>query len=130
WLGIEDLGLVASMLDAQLDGAREQRETLLRARPSVLDNHRVGRLLDVWGETRDDMWLYDTQLDRWAAETLTPAQRREVERLRRQVAALRETVEAILALSRKLKDQTIERLMAKSDLELGVDWLLGGREAP
>ena len=130
WLGIEDLGLVASMVDAQLDGAREQHETLLRARPYVLDDHTVGRLLEVWGDTRDDRWLYDTQLDCWTAEALSPTQRREVERLRRQVAALRESVEAILALSARLKDQTIERLLAKSDLELGVEWLLGGREAP
>ena len=63
-----------------------------------------------------------------AADTLTPAQRREVGRLRSQVEALRQLVEAILALSAKLKDQTIERLMAKSDLELGVEWLLGGRD--
>src|SRR5438270_4773336 len=109
WLGIEDLGLVVSMVDAQLDGAREQHETLLRARPYLLDDHTVGRLLAVWGDTRDDLWLYDTQLDRWTAEALSPIQRGEVERLRHQVAALRESVEAILALSAKLKDQTIER---------------------
>ena len=75
WLGIEDLGLVVSMVDAQLDGAREQHETLLRARPYLLDDHTVGRLLAVWGDTRDDLWLYDTQLDRWTAEALSPIQR-------------------------------------------------------
>lgn len=130
WLGIEDLGLVASMLGAQVQGAREQHETLLKARPYVLDDHTVRRLVQVWGDTRDDLWLYDTQLDRWSAEALTPAQRHEVGRLRLQAAALRESVEAILALSARLKDQTIERLMAKSDLELGVEWLLGGRHGP
>ena len=84
----------------------------------------------MWGDTRDDLWLYDTQLDRWSSEALTPVQRREVGRLRSQAAALRESVEAIVALSAKPADQTIERLMAKSDLEPGVEWLLGGRGPP
>lgn len=108
WLGIEDLGLVASMLDAQVEGAREQHETLLKARPYVLDDHTAATLLEVWGDTRDDLCLYDTQLDRWSAEALTAAQRRDVGRLRSQAAALRESVEAILALSGTLADQTID----------------------
>ena len=44
WLGIDDLGLVGSMLDAQVEGAREQHKTLLKARPYVLDDHTIHRL--------------------------------------------------------------------------------------
>jgi hypothetical protein len=41
------------------------------------------------------------------------------------MVALREVVDAILALSGRLKGQTIEALMAKSDLEVGLEGLLG-----
>jgi hypothetical protein len=42
--------------------------------------------------------------------------------------ALREVVERILAIGARLKGQTIESLLAKSDLEIGIEDLLGGRD--
>lgn len=55
------------------------------------------------------------------AEPLTAAQRREVERLTGAAASLKELTTSILALAEKLKGETIERLLSKSDLEVGVE---------
>jgi len=128
WQPISALGLIADLVDSQLDGGRDQYRALLRARPYVLDDDTVEGLLRVYGDTNDDLWLYDEQLERWAAGALTSAQRREVERLRVQMTSLREVVGQILALSAALKDQTIDALLAKSDLDVGVEWLLRGHE--
>lgn len=123
WQPISALGLIATMIDSQLAGAQDQHHTLLAARPYVLDDATVERLLQAYGATRDDLWLYDTQLDRWDAEALTTGQRQEVGRLRAQMADLREVVGQILALGAHLKGETIEALLAKSDLAVGAEWL-------
>lgn len=115
-------------ISAQLEDGRDQHRLLSQARPYVLDDATVERLLRVYGETAEDLWLYDQQLGRWGRLALTPAQRREVERVQSQMTALREVVERILTLGARLKDQTIESLLAKSDLEIGIEGLLGRRD--
>jgi hypothetical protein len=38
---------------------------------------------------------------------------------------LHEVITAILALANELKERTIEKILAKSDVELGLEFLLG-----
>lgn len=128
WQPISALGLIASIIDAQLEDARDQHELLLKARPYVLDDATVERLLRVYGEMAEDNWLYDEQLARWEAQVISTTQRREVERLKSQMAALGDVITRILALGARLKGETIEVLLAKSDIEIGIEGLLGGRE--
>jgi hypothetical protein len=97
-------------------------------RPYSLDNATVERVARVFGETAEGLWLYDEQLRRWANGRLTETQRTEVERLGAQVGILRDFVGEVLSLATRLKGQTIEALLAKSDLELGIESLLGGEE--
>lgn len=117
------------MIDDQLEGAREQYETLLRAedRPYVLDDATLSRVKQVYGDTAADLWLYDTQLDRWSDEALTASQGVEIELLKAQMVALHEVVKAILALASRFEGHTIESVMVKSDYELGLEWFLGRR---
>ena len=65
---------------------------------------------------------------RWKRTELTATQRQEVERLGSQLAALREATQSVLSIADELKDSTIEKVLAKSDLELGLDSLLGRRK--
>jgi hypothetical protein len=44
-----------------------------------------------------------------------------------QVLAIRERITAILALAEELKKGTIESVLAKSDLDLGLEALLAGK---
>lgn len=126
WQPISAMGLIGRLIDAQVDGGHDQYETLLRARPYALDDATVERLLRTYGDTADDLWLYDEQLARWSKGVLSGYQRREVERLRAQMAELHEVVQQILALGARLKDETIETLLAKSDAEVGLERLIGG----
>ncbi len=128
WQPISALALIASLIDGQLESGREQHEKLRKAavRRYALDDATVQSLLRVYGDTNNDLWLYDEQLLRWTRQALTAAQRREVRRLRNQMAALHDVITQILTLADELKTSTIDALLAKSDLEVGLEWLSRG----
>jgi hypothetical protein len=130
WQPISALPLIGSMIDGLLDEAEQQYETLrsCRARPHVLDDYTVGRVIKVYTEQADDVGLYAEQLSRWSGLNVTPSQRREVDRLSEQIPRIRELISAILALAAELKGGTLETLLGKSDLEVGLEFLLGKRK--
>jgi hypothetical protein len=125
WQPIDKLPVIADAIDGMLESAEEQYPTLEegRPRPHMLDDYTVGRVVEVYTEQRDDLWMYEEQLRRWRAGTLTAAQRREVERLTGQLGRLRVVIAQILALMDELKGGTIEKMLAKSDLEVGLEML-------
>ncbi len=128
WQPIERLALIASHIDGMLESATEQYETLQLAKPKpfVLDDYTVGRVIEVFTTQQSDLGLFDEQLRRWERGTLNNAQRREVERLASQMLQLHEVISAILRLAEQLKERTIEKVLAKSDAELGLETLLTG----
>src|SRR6266446_6537985 len=128
WQPIERLPLIATHIDGMLESATEQYETLQLAKPKpyVLDNYTVGRVIEVFTTQQGDLWLFDEQLRRWERGPLTSAQRQEVERLAGQMLQLHEVISAILRLAEQLKERTIEKVLAKSDVELGLETLLSG----
>lgn len=129
WHPISALPLIGNVIDEGLAGAEDQYRLLLEAkhRPRVLDDHTVERTLQVFGETHDNLWVFEEQLARWSKTALTPRQRAEVDRLILQQRTMREVVEEILALADDLKATTIEAVLAKSDFDLGLEGAFGGR---
>jgi len=125
WQPSSKVFTIGVMIDGMLRGAQEQYQTLLEARPKphVLDDYTVGRVVEVFTAQRDDLWLWDEQLKRWAGEDLGALRRREVERLQGQMAALHKVVDDILALADELGRGTIETVLATDDMELGLDVL-------
>ncbi|HLZ64299.1 MAG TPA: hypothetical protein VKR06_45805 [Ktedonosporobacter sp.] len=126
WQPIEALAMVAAHIDGMLQADREQYETLLEAKPKphVLDDFTINRVIAAFTTQRNDFGLFDQQLRRWAALPLSDQQRREVERLVEQMRLLRENNERVLTLARELSKGTIDKVMAKSDVELGLEFLL------
>src|SRR5437763_9954255 len=128
WQPIEALAMVATHIDGMLQADREQYETLLEAKPKphVLDDYTVNRVIAAFTTQRNDFGLFDEQLRRWQAGPLTDDQRREVERLVEQMRLLKENNEQVLTLARELSKGTIDKVMAKSDVELGLEMLMKG----
>ena len=126
WQPIGMLPTLARHIDGMLEADREQYETLLEAKPKpyVLDDATVARVISVFTKQQKDFWLFEDQLRRWQSGSLTTAQREEVERLVGQMKALRENNERVLVLARELARGTIEKVLAKSDAELGLEFLL------
>jgi len=127
WQGIETLWTFATHIDGMLESSQEQYATLQEAKPKphVLDDYTVNRVITVFTSQIADLWLFDEQLKRWQAETLTTEQGREVERLVEQMRQLREVDTQMLALAKDLSKGTIEKVMAKSDEQLGLEFLMG-----
>jgi len=121
WQASSRVFILGSMIDGMLTGAQEQHATLLEVRPTphLLDDDTVRRVVAVYTEQRDGLWLWDEQLARWAAEPLNVTRRREVERLQGRMAALHTVVDDILALAAELGRGTIETVLATDDAELG-----------
>ncbi len=125
WHPIAALPVIAPVIDGQLESAEEQHRLLLQARPGSLDDATVERVVRLFTEEMEFLDLYEQQLDRWRTGPLTAGQLREVQRLGGQVARNREVATTILALAEELKATTIEAILGKSDLELGLELLAG-----
>ncbi len=110
---IEMLPIVAGAIDDGVRIGRQIYDELLgvRDRPHVLDDALVARAIAYHEEGLRFVPIQREQLRRWAATSLTPGRRREVERLQEQVEQARELHEAGLDLARELGRGTIEQIL-------------------
>ena len=131
WQPLAQLPLIAYAIDGMADSAEEQLANLQEAetRPHVLDNATVDRLIRVYTEQQDDLWLYAEQLARWRKQSPAVAQLAEIERLDRRLSRLRTLIDDLLTRGQQLRPYTIDAILAKSDLELALD-VLSGRIRP
>lgn len=125
WQPITNLPMIADMIDGQVAEAQKQYTELLAARkiPYVLDNYTVDRIIKVFKEQQDFIWIYEKQLSRWQADNPSISQMDEITRLQEQVKKWSGILIDILALAETLKSGTIEKMMTKSDLELGMEFI-------
>lgn len=126
WQPISQMPLIAGMIDGAVDDTAEHLRTLaeVRARPHALDDATIDRIERVHDEQLEFVAIYAEQLRRWRADQPGTAQLRELERLIAQNDRLRQLTADVLALAQELRQGTIERIMAMSDLELGLQTLL------
>jgi hypothetical protein len=90
-----------------------------------LDDALINRSRRVNGEALEWCRVYDRQLKRWLNQHLTVAQRREVIRLQGVQRDQRRVLTELLALLDELAANTIDRQLAKSDVQLGLEYVLG-----
>jgi len=130
WQPIREMPLIASMIDSALEDTREHLETLAeaRVRPHVLDDATIDRTERVHAEQLEFVNIYAQQISRWRTEKLSADQTRELDRMEAQNGHLRAVTADVLALGRELRKGTIERVMGMSDVELGLQALLGRRQ--
>jgi len=127
WQPLSRLPMIASLIEGQLGDAKDQLKTLSEARhkPYVLDDAIVARILKVYTEQSEFTWVFEEQLTKWQREEhLTPFQELEIKRLQGQVGQWKQLLKIILELAEVLKHGTIEKILAKDDLELGLEALL------
>jgi hypothetical protein len=125
WQPITALPLIASLIDGELADGQEHYATLLetRGRPHALDDATIERSIKLHTEQRDFLWVFEEQLVRWRSEPLSATQKGELDRLDGQLDRLRTVLSDILELAEELKQGTIDKVLAKSDLELGIEAL-------
>lgn len=132
WQPLSMLPMMTEMVSGMLDEVNTQLQSLRAAqkKPHVLDDYTVGRVLRVYGEQQDFLWVYEGQLGRWQKETLSATQRQQTEQMAIQLAQLKPGLSEILAIANDLKGKTIESILAKSDAELALEILSGQLKPP
>ncbi len=129
---ITALSMIAEAIDGMLSDAETQWQNLdvARDKPYVLDDATIERVIRCYSEQRTYVPIYKEQLARWAKLELTSQQRDAVERLQQQMVELDRILSRILTLAAELKENTIEKLLAKDDAEVALDVLLGKLRMP
>lgn len=125
WQPITMLPTIAQIVTDMLDGADEQHHLLAGARPYSLDNATLDRVERVYRDGMDGHEAFENQVTRWqrdhpGAEGLAD--------LADQVSQLRPAYQRVLDLAHQQRANTIEALMSKSDLQVGIEALFGDRE--
>ena len=127
WHSLEKLPLIASLIDGQLETCQEQLRNLNPAgrKSPVLDDALVERMIRVYTEQQEDLSIFSEQLSRWENEKPSEPQQSEIKRLRRQLDCWKVAVEELLDLAREYQEFTIEKVLARDDVEVALDVLTG-----
>jgi hypothetical protein len=125
WKPLEFLPVFKIMIFEMLENAREQYSPLLeaRSRPHVLDDHTLGRILNLYTEQLEDLWVWEKQLALWKELDLTPFQHHEISQLSEVLDQLKQTINKILTLTKQLQPHTIDRILSKEEGELALEVL-------
>ena len=127
WYPISKLGWFTGHIREGVEATRRQLELLqpALARPYLLDDATVARIIRVHRDQAADLDLFQNQADRWkAGPGLTAAQHTGIGVYETLIAQLRQVNSDVLAAAAELARGTIETVLAKSDLELGIEALL------
>jgi len=126
WQPIGQMPLIASMIDGALDDTSKHLQTLTGARtqPHVLDDATIDRVEQVHTEQMDFIDIYPADQPLACREALAIPNPRAGPH-GAQNRQLRAVTADVLALAAELRKGTIERVMDMTDLELGLQALLG-----
>ena len=128
---ISKLGWFTSHIREGVEATSRQLELLqpARARPYLLDDATVARIVQVHHDQAEDLTLFQNQADRWKTDPgLTATQRAELAVYETLIAQLRQVNAEVLAVADELSRGTIDTVLAKSDLELGIEALMRGMQ--
>lgn len=123
WRPISDVAMLTAIARQGVEHARDQHDLIADAGPYCLDNDTVARMLRVWTETLEWTGVYAEQGARWHQQAADRPTELAVAEYCALVEQERLLAEEILTIARKLADFTIEKLMAKSDIEIGLEAL-------
>ncbi|MEV2226415.1 hypothetical protein AB0E01_42145 [Nocardia vinacea] len=125
WYPTSEIGYFTTIVREGISITLGQIELFAPAleQPYRLDDATVEHATRVYENQRQDQVLFRNQAERWSREVVTPE---EKSALAAYVAALDELDRLtydVLGMCSTLAEQTIEKLMRKSDLEVGLEAL-------
>jgi hypothetical protein len=123
WRPLSDVTMLTEIARQGVEHARDAHELLTDAGPYCLDDATVARMQRVWTETLECSGVYADQGLRWHLQATDPIDAVAVAEYSALVEQERLLAVEILDIARRLESVTIEKLMAKSDLEIGLEAL-------
>lgn len=132
WQPIRVMQECIPMVDGMLEEVQSQQNNMLEAqkKPHTMDDATIQRVIDVYSEQHDFLWVYREQFSRWKQESPTPKQLKDINKLEQQVEKIDQALTGILKIADDIKDKTIDSILGKSDMELAMDVLTGNLKLP
>lgn len=118
---------VLKITDDMLLAAKEQLANMQMAKekPHILDDDIVERSLKLYKEQNEDSAFFLQQCSIWKQEKLTELQLTQVQEIESLTNLLIDINNQLIAIFEHCKDFTINKILAKDDLELAFDLLTG-----
>ncbi|UJB72290.1 hypothetical protein HRE53_27205 (plasmid) [Acaryochloris sp. 'Moss Beach'] len=132
WQPIRVMQECIPMVDGMLEEVQSQHNNMLEAqkKPHTMDDATIQRVIDVYSEQHEFLWVYREQFSRWKQESPTPQQLKDINRLEQQVDKIDQVLTGILKIADDIKGKTIDSILGKSDMELAMDVLTGNLKLP
>ena len=132
WHPISMLPIFTFMVDGMLEESLVQLNNMRGVvdKPHVLDDATLNRVFDLYDKQLDDQRYFVEQFSRWKQGHLSNAEAKEVDRLIKQSATLKEVNEEILKIAHSIKHETIDQILAMDDVELAIAVLSGKIKMP
>ena len=132
WHPISMLPTFTFMVDGMLEESLVQLNNMRGVvdKPHVLDDATLNRVFDLYDKQLDDQRYFVEQFSRWKQGHLSNAEAKEVDRLIKQSATLKDVNEEILKIAHSIKHETIDQILAMDDVELAIAVLSGKIKMP
>jgi hypothetical protein len=119
--------LVSSVSAQQLASLRKLRQDLADARtkPHVFDDATIERVISVHTKTLGFLPYTRRQLDHWAGEKPSVAERATIQRIRDETDETDLLVREVISLAEEIKAGTIDKVLAKDGFDMGWEALAG-----
>lgn len=132
WQPIKVMHECIPMIDGMLKEVQSQHNNMLEAqkKPHTMDDATIQRVIDVYSEQHEFLWVYREQLSRWKQESPTPQQLENINRLGQQVENIELALTGILKIADDIKGKTIDSILGKSDADLAMELLMGTLKMP
>lgn len=117
WQPISQLPTIAQAITGMAAEAADLLGSLRKAasKPRALGDAALERVIRLYTEQQDDLWLYEEQLHRWHERRVTITQRQDVADLRGRLGSLRADLAEIFELATYLKPRAIDALLSPPD---------------
>jgi hypothetical protein len=132
WHPISMLPTFTFMVDGMLEESLVQLNNMrgVLDKPHVLDDATLNRVFDLYDKQLDDQRYFVEQFSRWKQGHLSNAEAKEVDRLIKQSATLKDVNEEILKIAHSIKYEKIDQILAMDDVELAIAVLSGKIKMP
>jgi hypothetical protein len=129
WQNLDMLPVFLEITEGQLAEAKIQLDNMhvAKAKPHVLDDDTVNRIIDVYTKQNSDLWVQDEQCCKWIDQNPTKLQLQKINDLKLSVDELKKTNTKIIEICKDISSKTIDKILNKSDMEVALDFLMGGK---
>ena len=110
----------------QLIEALEQKHKLFnqaKDSPASLDDDLVTKASNLLKKNTEHIFLYYEQLGKWREKMSSDAQRKSLDVFAQKIAQARNLNAKLIDLTKELSETTIDEILKKDDLTLGLDFL-------